>query len=127
MIDHIRDGDQVTVTKLDCLAGPVFDMVDIVRRIRAKGATIVLPGIGTINGDDPTSELPLNASARSRWIFSRPSCKSACSREISVSFGTPMIAPRYDLRDCRQQFSSSHGAAERRRRACHGSCDYVML
>jgi len=32
----------------------------LLSRIRAKKATIVLPGIGTINGDDPTSELLLN-------------------------------------------------------------------
>jgi DNA invertase Pin-like site-specific DNA recombinase len=60
MIDYVREGDQVTVTRLDRLARSVADMVDIVKRIRAKGAIIVLPGIGTINGDDPTSELLLN-------------------------------------------------------------------
>jgi DNA invertase Pin-like site-specific DNA recombinase len=63
MIDYVRDGDEVIVTRLDRLARSVADMVDIVRRIRAKGATIRLPGIGTINGDDPTSELLLNVLA----------------------------------------------------------------
>jgi hypothetical protein len=30
------------------------------RCVRAKVGTIMLPGIGAINGDDPTSELLLN-------------------------------------------------------------------
>jgi hypothetical protein len=45
------------VTPLDRLARDVADMLDIVNRIRAKKATIVRPGIGTISGDNPTSEL----------------------------------------------------------------------
>jgi DNA invertase Pin-like site-specific DNA recombinase len=63
MIAYVRDGDTVHVTKLDRLARSVKDMLDIVSRLRAKRATIVLPGIGTINGDDPTSELLLNVLA----------------------------------------------------------------
>jgi DNA invertase Pin-like site-specific DNA recombinase len=35
-------------------------MVDIVKRIRAKKAVIVLPGIGAIDGNDPTSDLLFN-------------------------------------------------------------------
>jgi DNA invertase Pin-like site-specific DNA recombinase len=38
-------------------------MLDIVKRIRAKKATSVLPGIRTINADDPTSELLFNVLA----------------------------------------------------------------
>jgi DNA invertase Pin-like site-specific DNA recombinase len=60
LIDYVRDGDEIIVTKLDRLARSVADMVEIVRRIRTKGAAIRLPGIGVINGDDPTSELLLN-------------------------------------------------------------------
>jgi DNA invertase Pin-like site-specific DNA recombinase len=60
MIDFVRQGDEVTVTRLDRLARSVADMVDIVKRIRAKKAMIALPGIGIINGEDPTSELLLN-------------------------------------------------------------------
>jgi DNA invertase Pin-like site-specific DNA recombinase len=50
----------VLVTRLDRLARSVVDMVGIVARIRRKGATIVLPGIGAINGDDPVSTLLFN-------------------------------------------------------------------
>jgi DNA invertase Pin-like site-specific DNA recombinase len=60
LIDYVRDGDEVIVTKLDRLARSVADLLDIVRRIRSKGALIRLPGIGVINGDDPTSELLFN-------------------------------------------------------------------
>jgi DNA invertase Pin-like site-specific DNA recombinase len=60
MIDYIREGDEITVTRLDRLARSVADMVDIVKRIRAKKAVIVLPGIGAIDGNDPTSDLLFN-------------------------------------------------------------------
>src|SRR5215471_8980356 len=60
MIEFVRESDQVLVTRLDRLARSMRDMVDIVSRIRAKQASIVLPGIGTINGDEATAELLLN-------------------------------------------------------------------
>jgi DNA invertase Pin-like site-specific DNA recombinase len=60
MIEFVREGDEVLVTRLDRLARSMRDMLEIVGRIRAKRASIVLPGIGTINGDEATSELLLN-------------------------------------------------------------------
>ena len=60
MIAFIREDDEVLVTRLDRLARSMRDMLDIVGRIRAKQTSIVLPGIGTINGDEATSELLLN-------------------------------------------------------------------
>ena len=60
MIEFVREGDEVVVTRLDRLARSMRDMLEIVGRIRAKHASIVLPGIGTINGDEATSELLLN-------------------------------------------------------------------
>jgi DNA invertase Pin-like site-specific DNA recombinase len=60
LIEFVREGDEVLVTRLDRLARSVRDMLDIVGKIRSKKATIVLPGIGIINGDDATSELLLN-------------------------------------------------------------------
>lgn len=63
MIAYVRDGDTVHVTRLDRLARSVKDMLSIVDRLRVKKASIVLPGIGTINGDDPTSELLFNVLA----------------------------------------------------------------
>jgi DNA invertase Pin-like site-specific DNA recombinase len=63
LIEFVREGDEVVVTRLDRLARSMRDMLDIVGRIRAKRASIVLPGIGTINGDEATSELLLNILA----------------------------------------------------------------
>jgi len=60
LIEYVREGDEVLVTRLDRLARSMRDMLEIVGRIRAKHASIVLPGIGTINGDEATSELLLN-------------------------------------------------------------------
>jgi DNA invertase Pin-like site-specific DNA recombinase len=60
LIEYVREGDEVLVTRLDRLARSMRDMLEIVGRIRSKHASIVLPGIGTINGDEATSELLLN-------------------------------------------------------------------
>lgn len=60
MLEFVREGDEVIVTRLDRLARSVRDMLEIVGKIRAKKAAIVLPGIGRINGDEETAELLLN-------------------------------------------------------------------
>jgi DNA invertase Pin-like site-specific DNA recombinase len=60
MLANCRDGDTIHVTRLDRLARSVSDMLAIVERVRAKGTAIVLPGIGTISGDDPMTTLLVN-------------------------------------------------------------------
>jgi hypothetical protein len=35
------------------------------------------------------------AISSSLWIFSRPSCNKACSLDITLSFGTPILLPSY--------------------------------
>lgn len=60
MLDWVREGDEVIVTRVDRLARSVRDLVAIVERIRAKDAAIVIGGLGRINGDDPVSILLLN-------------------------------------------------------------------
>jgi DNA invertase Pin-like site-specific DNA recombinase len=59
MINFIREGDEVVVTKVDRLARSVRDLVDIIERIKAKGAAIEIGNIGRVNGS-PTSGLILN-------------------------------------------------------------------
>tara|TARA_R110000868_G_scaffold38668_1_gene135186 strand:+ start:710 stop:1264 length:555 start_codon:yes stop_codon:yes gene_type:complete len=39
-LDYLREGDQLTVTKLDRLARSIRDLMDIVERINAKGASL---------------------------------------------------------------------------------------
>ena len=48
------------MTKLDRLARSVADLLAIVPRIRKKGASIEIGGLGLINGDDPVSMLLMN-------------------------------------------------------------------
>lgn len=58
-LDYIRDGDTFVVTKLDRLARSVLDLLSIVDRIKAKGASlrILNPDIDT---GTPTGKLMLN-------------------------------------------------------------------
>ncbi|WP_339744165.1 recombinase family protein [uncultured Maricaulis sp.] len=39
-LDYLREGDQLTVTKLDRLARSIRDLMDIVERVNAKGASL---------------------------------------------------------------------------------------
>jgi DNA invertase Pin-like site-specific DNA recombinase len=39
-LDYLRDGDQLTVTKLDRLARSIRDLMGIVERVAAKGASL---------------------------------------------------------------------------------------
>ena len=39
-IDYLRDGDALVVTKLDRLARSMRDLLDIVDRVKAKGAAL---------------------------------------------------------------------------------------
>ena len=55
LIEFVREGDVVLVTKLDRLARSVADLLAIVARIRKKGASIEIGGLDLINGDDPVS------------------------------------------------------------------------
>ncbi len=59
MLDWVREGDEVVVTKVDRLARSVADLLNIIERIRAKGAAIYIGNLGRINGD-PTGMLLLN-------------------------------------------------------------------
>jgi DNA invertase Pin-like site-specific DNA recombinase len=53
-LDYLRDGDVLTVTKLDRLARSIGDLCAIVKRIEAKGAALRILGMGldtsTANG-----------------------------------------------------------------------------
>lgn len=59
MLCFIREGDEVIVTKVDRLARSVRDLVEIIERIKAKGAAIEIGNLGRVNGS-PTSGLILN-------------------------------------------------------------------
>ena len=59
MIGFVREGDEVVVTKVDRLARSVRDLLEIIERIKAKGAVIEIGNIGRVNGS-PTSGLILN-------------------------------------------------------------------
>jgi DNA invertase Pin-like site-specific DNA recombinase len=45
-LDYLRDGDVLTVTKLDRLARSISDLCAIIKRIEAKGASLRILGMG---------------------------------------------------------------------------------
>jgi DNA invertase Pin-like site-specific DNA recombinase len=49
-LDYLRDGDVLTVTKLDRLARSISDLCAIVKRIEAKGAALRILGMGLDTG-----------------------------------------------------------------------------
>lgn len=59
MLDYIREGDAVVVTKLDRLARSVRDLCDIVDRIEKKGASLRILALN-LDTAAPTGRLMLN-------------------------------------------------------------------
>jgi DNA invertase Pin-like site-specific DNA recombinase len=58
-LDFIREGDVLVVTKLDRLARSMRDLMEIVDRIKAKGASLRILNMG-MDTTTPTGELILN-------------------------------------------------------------------
>jgi len=58
LLDYIREGDSVIVTKLDRLARSTKDLLDILDKIEAKGATLQILNINLDTGT-PTGKLML--------------------------------------------------------------------
>jgi DNA invertase Pin-like site-specific DNA recombinase len=48
-LDYLRDGDQLVVTKLDRLARSVPHLLEIVERVRAKGASVEVLNLGKLD------------------------------------------------------------------------------
>jgi DNA invertase Pin-like site-specific DNA recombinase len=59
VLDYLRDGDVLVVTKLDRLARSVADLCAIVKRIEAKGATLRILAM-SLDTSTPTGRLMLN-------------------------------------------------------------------
>lgn len=59
LLDYVRDGDVVVVTKLDRLARSMRDLVEIIGRIEAKGASLRILAMN-LDTATPTGRLMLN-------------------------------------------------------------------
>lgn len=62
MLDFIRDGDAVVVTKIDRLARSMVDFQNILETIRTKGASLRILGL-SLDTSTPTGALILNVLA----------------------------------------------------------------
>ena len=58
VLDFVRDGDVLVVTKLDRLARSVAHLLDVLRVLNEKGASLVILGLG-IDTATPTGKLML--------------------------------------------------------------------
>ena len=70
ILDFIREGDTLTVTRIDRLARSIGDLQDIVRELRAKGATL------------KATEQPIDTSTAAGKCFLDCSASSRNSRPI---------------------------------------------
>ena len=89
-LDFIREGDVLVVTKLDRLARSMRDLMEIVDRIKSKGASLRILNMG-MDTTTPTGELILNvlgsvasSSAPSCW---RGSARGSPRRRSKASTG----------------------------------------
>jgi len=57
LIDYVREGDEVVATKIDRLARSVTDLLDVIKRVHAKGAFVRIAGLGSTDPKDATGEL----------------------------------------------------------------------
>ena len=64
-IDYLSDGDTLVVTKLDRLARSMRDLLDIVDKIEAKGASLQILAMH-LDTKTATGKLIITCSARSR-------------------------------------------------------------
>ena len=62
MVDYIREGDTLVVTKLDRLARSVANLLEIEARLKAKGAGLRILSMG-VDTNTPTGRLQLNLFA----------------------------------------------------------------
>ena len=53
-LDYLREGDQLVVTKLDRLARSTRHLLDLVERVQAKGASLSIQNLGSL---DPFNRL----------------------------------------------------------------------
>jgi DNA invertase Pin-like site-specific DNA recombinase len=58
-LDFVRDGDVLVVTKLDRLARNMGDLIDITRRLEAKGVSLRILAMN-LDTSTPTGQLMLN-------------------------------------------------------------------
>ena len=56
-LDYVRDGDVLHVTKLDRLARSSRDLLNILDRIKRKGAHLVVGNLGSLDPESPTGAL----------------------------------------------------------------------
>jgi DNA invertase Pin-like site-specific DNA recombinase len=59
-LDFIRDGDVLTVTKIDRLARSISDLVAIIARCRGKGAELHILELGSTDPNSPVGEFMVN-------------------------------------------------------------------
>jgi DNA invertase Pin-like site-specific DNA recombinase len=98
-LDYLRDGDVLTVTKLDRLARSIGDLCAIIKRIEARGASLRILGMG-LDTSTASGRLMLNVSAASRSSSER-SCLNASVRALprprakaNTSVASRLRAPR---------------------------------
>ena len=117
MLDHLRAGDVVTVTRLDRLARSTRDLLDIAEQLQAKGAGLRSLAEPWADTTTPAGRMVLTffagvAEFERSLIHERTSAGRAAAKAKGVRFGRPPALSAEQIAHARQLISEDKKPAE---------------
>lgn len=117
MLDHLRPGDVVTVTRLDRLARSTRDLLDIAEQLQAKDAGLRSLAEPWADTTSPAGRMVLTifggiAEFERSLIVERTRNGRAAARARGVYFGPPRVLTPERLAHARRLLDEGHGMDE---------------
>ncbi|HBB7710861.1 TPA: recombinase family protein [Escherichia coli] len=117
MLDHLRTGDVVTVTRLDRLARSTRDLLDIAEQLQAKDAGLRSLAEPWADTTSPAGRMVLTifggiAEFERSLIVERTRNGRAAARARGVYFGPPRVLTPERLAHARRLLDEGHGMDE---------------
>jgi len=117
MLDHVRAGDVVTVTRLDRLARSTRDLLDIAEQLQAKGAGLRSLAEPWADTTSPAGRMVLTVFAgiadfERALIVDRTRAGREAARARGVYFGPPRVLTPERLAHARRLLDEGYGMDE---------------
>jgi DNA invertase Pin-like site-specific DNA recombinase len=117
MLDHLRAGDVVTVTRLDRLARSTRDLLDIAEQLQAKDTGLRSLAEPWANTTTPAGRMVLTVFAgiaefERSLIVERTRAGREAARARGVYFGPPRVLTPERLAHARKLLDEGHGMEE---------------